>query len=299
MRKFFALMCFLCTFSYVAQCQYMEAGVLVGGMNYMGDISPDGLEPTEYNLSMGIFARYNMNKYVSFKGSLAQGTLTGTDANNTLRSGLRERNLNFRTSVVEFSLTNEFNITPFDIRDDKSAVPYIFAGITAFHFNPQAQFKGNWYDLQPLGTEGQEVLNTSVKKYSRVSVAIPFGFGFKWNISNRVNLGFEAGARKTITDYLDDVSGYYPDIDNFKTRDQLGAALSFRAPEYYRAAMENPEGELRGNPDDLDWYFVGGLTVSVNLVDNKYDLEWDPKFDVFKTPSEQKIEKTKRKKRKK
>ncbi len=279
MRNLVLAMCFLCTFSFTAHSQYLEAGVLVGGANYMGDISPDGLEATEYNLAFGLFTRYYLNRFVAFKGSLLQGTITGSDANNTQISGLRERNLSFRTEIVELSVTNEFHITPFDIRDEKIAVPYVFAGFTVFHYNPQAQFKGNWYDLQPLGTEGQG-FNSSVKKYSRMSVAIPFGFGFKWSISNRVNLGVEIGARKTITDYLDDVSGYYPDIDHFKTTDILGATLAFREPEFYNAQMPNPEGTLRGDPNNLDWYFMGGFTVSVNLCD-KHGLEWDAKYKIF------------------
>ncbi len=33
--------------------------------------------------------------------------------------------------------------------------PFVFAGLAYFHTNPQNQLDDTWYDLQPLGTEGQ------------------------------------------------------------------------------------------------------------------------------------------------
>jgi len=260
--------------------QYSEAGMLLGGINYMGDISPNGLAPTEYNLSFGFFGRYYIGKYVAFKGSLLQGNITGTDANNTKKSGLNERNLSFRTSILELSITNEIHLAPYEIRADLRSVPYFFTGISAFYFNPQAEFKGNWYDLQPLGTEGQESLALQTRKYNRIGIAIPFGFGIKWAVTNKFNLGFEVGARKTITDYLDDVSGDYPDVDRLSEVDPLSGALSFRTPEFYGAQMASPTGAPRGNPNDQDWYFIGGLTISINLT-GKHGLEWDPKYKIF------------------
>ncbi|MEO8734182.1 MAG: hypothetical protein ABI373_07615, partial [Flavobacteriales bacterium] len=49
---------------------------------------------------------------------------------------------------------------------------YLFAGVGAFHFNPQAQYKGNWVDLRPLGTEGQGLPGGPVE-YSLTGVCIP------------------------------------------------------------------------------------------------------------------------------
>lgn len=280
MRK----LCLMLTFLSISICssysQYYEAGLLIGGTNYVGDISPRGLAPSEYNLAFGLFGRYNINRYVAFKGSFLQGTLSGSDANNSATSGLRERNLSFRTSVLELALTTEYHLAPLEIRAGKISVPYVFAGISGFYFNPQAEYRGNWYDLQPLGTEGQETVNSSVKKYSRLSVAIPFGFGLKIAVNEKFNIGVEMGIRKTITDYLDDVSNRYPDIETFGGQNPLAATLAYRTPEYYNAPMGNPAGSMRGNPDDQDWYFIGGITISVNLADRQ-QLEWDKKYKKF------------------
>ncbi len=278
MKKLSFVLIFLSCLSYSSFSQYAEAGVFLGSSNYLGDISPNGLAPSEYNIAFGMFGRYNVNRFFAVKASLFQGQISGNDANNTMTSGLRQRNLNFRTSIIELGVTGEYHLAPLEIRAGKISVPYLFAGIAGFYFNPQAEYRGNWYNLQPLGTEGQAM---SVEgKYSRLSVAIPFGFGIKINVNSKLNVGVEFGARKTITDYLDDVSNRYPDIEYFQSVDPFAANLAYRTPEYYNAPMGNPQGELRGNPNDQDWYFFGGLTVSVNLCD-KQGLEWDKKYKKF------------------
>ena len=43
----------------------------------------------------------------------------------------------------------------------------------------------------------------------------------------------------------------------------------------------NPVGMPRGNATNNDWYFIGGVTISFNLTD-KYGLDFDEKYDVFK-----------------
>ncbi len=278
---FFALLFVsLCFCSSKLNAQWYEAGLMIGASNYIGDISPEGMAPEEYNLSFGIHGRYNYNKFVSFKAFFNKAQISGSDKHNSYINGLRQRNLSFRSTILELGVVNEFNLTPYHPRDDKTTVPYIFMGISGFYYNPQAEFKGSWYDLRPLGTEGQENLMANMKKYSSIGFAIPFGFGFKWNITQQINLGAEFGMRLAVTDYLDDVSGRYPDVDQLKTTDPLAATLSFRSPEFMPDPLENPQGEMRGNPDTNDWYFIGGITLSINLTD-KYGMEWEEKFKQF------------------
>jgi hypothetical protein len=42
--------------------------------------------------------------------------------------------------------------------------------------------------------------------YSLSGVSIPFGFGFRYKITNRMDVGFDFGYRVALTDYLDDVT---------------------------------------------------------------------------------------------
>ncbi|GIR13119.1 MAG: hypothetical protein CM15mP23_16940 [Cryomorphaceae bacterium] len=65
--------------------------------------------------------------------------------------------------------------------------PYIFAGLSFFTFNPQAQNNLNqWINLQNLGTEGQETVANSNNKYNLSSFAIPFGMGYKANLNKKL-----------------------------------------------------------------------------------------------------------------
>ncbi len=280
--------------------QWLETGLMVGASNYMGDLVEGHIAPNEYNAAFGIFGRYQMSKFISFKAYLNKAEITGSDANNKVTSGLRQRNLNFKTNIIELGFINEFSITPYSPRENKNALPYIFVGVSGFYFNPQADFKGNLYDLRPLGTEGQGNVVSGSKPYSAIAFAVPFGFGLKWNINPLINLGAEFGLRITSTDYLDDVSGKYPNLDLLAERDPLAATLSFRGGEYDDSLnFANAKGRTRGNPDNADGYFIAGISLSINLTD-AYGMEWDSKYRSFSDepiPNEKKYKVRRKKKR--
>ncbi|RMG85883.1 MAG: hypothetical protein D6714_05140 [Bacteroidetes bacterium] len=268
-RLILGLFLLLCQQS--AQAQYWEIGSYVGTSTYVGDLSEQKFRGNLHAM-LGVLGRYNFTEKLSVKGSFTKGTVSGDDGKSKFES-VRMRNLNFRSDILELAVTGEYSLTPFHVRADKKSSPYLFAGLSAFYFNPQAQFKGEWYDLHDLKTEN--------KSYRRLQVAVPFGIGFRFNVSYQVNFGFEFGARKTFTDYLDDVSTVYPDIVLMERRDVVAAMLSYRTPQYTGVVTENPVGTPRGNPANKDWYFFAGATVTVNLTD-KYGLDYDEKYEPFK-----------------
>ena len=109
----------------------------------------------------------------------------------------------------------EFNFLPYQIANNRTKfAPFIFGGLSVYRFNPQAELGDDWYNLQPLGTEGQgTTAYPDREKYKRLKVAIPFGGGFKFKLSRRFGMTVEAGARRLFTDYFDDVSTTYADKD--------------------------------------------------------------------------------------
>ncbi len=252
--------------------QYSEVGLQIGLSNYAGELSEHRLRSDGYGTLIGVLGRHNFTKYLSAKGSLTKGTVSGSDefAKSVIA---RERNLNFRTDILELALTGEVNFSPYNIRAKQTGVPYFFTGVALTYFNPQAQMRGSWYDLQPLKTEGN--------KYSRYTVAVPFGLGMKFNVSYKLNFGFEFGARKTFTDYLDDVSTQYIDVVELKQSAPTVAALAYRTPELTGTFDVNPVGTERGDPTNKDWYFFGAVTITVNMTD-KYGLDFDKKYEIFK-----------------
>jgi len=128
------------------------------------------------------------------------------------------------------------------------------------NYNPRAKYQGQTYDLRPLMTEGQS------KPYPNVALTIPYGVGFKYNFSGKWNLGASIGYRNPRTDYLDDVSGVYP--DKSKLPNDISRALSDRSGESTGTYIGSP-GSQRGDLKPRDTYMFVGFTVSFTFVSSK------------------------------
>ena len=278
MRKLFSVL-LLCLFIQLTYAQYFETGMMTGVSNYLGELKEDYMDPSEYNLAFGVFMRYRFSPSIAVKASFYKGQLSGSDSNSS-DPEIRARNLNFRTELMELGVTGEWHIGGYDILDGKISAPYLFAGLSIFHFNPQSHYQGNWVDLQPLGTEGQgDGRYGEGNYYNLYQVSIPMGVGVQFSLNHQHNFGFEFGMRKTFTDYIDDVSGYYPDIDGLMKSNPMAGLLSYRSNDAFDGLRpyENPMGQERGDPTNKDWYFFAGLTWSINLTDKK-GLEWNPEY---------------------
>lgn len=231
-----------------------EVGVLIGGSYYIGDLNP-GRQFFLTQPAGGIFYRFTPNYRYAFRGGINIGTIQGDDSQSE-DADQRQRNLNFKSNIQEFYVISEFNFLEYRISNDKYRFSFfLFAGVSVFNFKPMGNLGGgNWSALQPLRTEGQ------TKPYKLVQVAIPFGAGVKLNVSKRIGIGLEWGPRKTFTDYLDDVSGTYPDPKVNPPNGNLGMLFSNRTRN--GGDVINTQ---RGNPRTKDWYFFCGLTLNIKL----------------------------------
>lgn len=216
-----------------------EIGLFAGASYYIGDINPrKHFIPS--HPAIGAFFRYTTNYRYAFRFGLNYGTVSASDATSNEPDQL-ERNLNFRSRVYDGHAIAEFNFVDYRIGNEKHYFTmFIFAGIGFAHINPQIYYNGQYINLSGMRTEGQ------TKTYSKYQFTIPFGVGFKWNISSRFGLGVEWGPRKMFTDYLDDVSGTYSTYANFN-----GSSIP---------------GTMRGNPRSKDWYFFYGFTLNFRLL---------------------------------
>ena len=250
----------------------LDIGFFLGVSHYMGDLQRAHLEVLEIHQARGFFLRYSIDNNFSVKTHLYQGNISGSDARYPTLESVWKRNLSFRSSVYEAGIQGEFNFMNFGIRKQHykqrligyMASAYIFGGISGFYFNPQANYQGKWYDLQPLGTEGQG-LEGNPEKYNRLQAAIPMGFGFKIRSTKWSCIGVEVGFRKTFTDYLDDVSGKYPDLKLLEEANPMAVALSFRSPEVDPNVNPAPQGNYRGNPKGKDMYLFAGVMLAVTI----------------------------------
>ena len=146
--------------------QHFDVGVKAGGSNYLGDLTPSGLWTSlgDTHASVGAFARYNIMGWFGIRGGLNYGKISASDRNADPTSQRVFRNLSFRSNILELELTTEINLFRYEAYNLRRPFsPYIFGGIAVFRFNPQANYKGKWYDLQPLGTEGQGLKGYSNK----------------------------------------------------------------------------------------------------------------------------------------
>jgi uncharacterized protein DUF6089 len=249
--------------------QSYEAGLMFGGSAYQGDISPDAvnLSTGKIHPSLGLFFRYNANKYLTAKVNFSYGTVSGDDAAAN-DEGRKARNLSFQSNIYEFGITGELNLFGFEPGCEQNRYsPYLFGGIAVFHFNPETNYNGELVELQPLGTEGQGIDGFD-QPYKLTQFAIPMGVGMKYAVSERLNIGAEIGFRKTFTDYLDDVSGTYVAYSELlRENGELSAALGDRRGELIEDGNDIPVvietgTQIRGNPAETDWYAIAGITIS-------------------------------------
>ncbi|HYG01243.1 MAG TPA: DUF6089 family protein [Chryseosolibacter sp.] len=281
---------------------YNAVGISLNALNYFGDLAPT---PSRFSTDIG-FTRpaiglsfsHRFGPRYTLTAAFTYGTLRGDDADSADPSDEEnaifryDRNLSFRNRVKELSI-----VANFDLFENMATyisrvkwTPYAYLGIAVFHHNPQAQAPatdvngnplpeaGEWVDLQPLGTEGQfsdldpSAVNHGIKPYKLIQPAIPMGLGVRFRINELMDFSAELGFRYLFTDYVDDVSGNYVNLDELNS--ELARAMSYRTGEVDGHATLAEGGVMsggyvvwpgyghehrdnfRGNKDDRDIYMV-------------------------------------------
>ena len=146
--------------------QFVEVGGFGGALTFNGDVN-EGDVLSNINAAFGGFFRYNVHPHFSVSLGFVKGTLEARDRSSK-REKIRERNLSFKSDLMEFSLIPEFNIFPFFPRKSGQVfTPYVGIGLGIIVFNPRTKYEGQWVGLQRIGTEGQG-LEGYPEKYSLV-----------------------------------------------------------------------------------------------------------------------------------
>ena len=235
-----------------------EFGILGGTGYYIGDMNS-----THFNnlrVAGGITYRKNFDRRFTFKSSALYTNVYANDENS--KDAIKvNRNLKFKSDIIELSGQIEFNFLPYETGNSLYKwTPFIFTGVSIFNYNPQAEGSdGQWYNLQELGTEGQGTTSfPNRKKYSLTQLSVPFGGGVKIGVSDNFNIIVEYGLRKTFTDYIDDVSTTYAGIPSEFTNIAI---------ELADQSIDGPQlaGIARGDETNKDWYSFSGITLSFRL----------------------------------
>ena len=242
-----------------------EIGLSVGVANYYGDLQPKLWASYGYQPMVGIVYKYFMSPHVGLRVGATYTNLTAADSLSKIPTNVA-RNLSFATRLFEVHGALEVNFLPIDVLRRKVS-PYIFGGLSVFYFDPYAiDDAGSKHYLRPLSTEGQGLpMYPDRKQYSLVNIAFPVGGGFKFFIGKTIMLTTELGFRYTNTDYIDDVSKSYVNLDTLQAyKGKLARAMAYRGNTVPGWKGDNPNyGFQRGDTKSNDWYWFGNITCTI------------------------------------
>src|SRR4030095_6574261 len=132
-------------------------GASYGFTNYLGDLD-DNFTFRIQEYVVGIHVQRSIKDQFQVRATLYHGYMEAADKDAKYTTNYK-RNLSFRSNLDEISLQFLYRVVKaekgFQLR--KTLCPFFFAGISFFHFEPQAELDGVWHDLEPLGTEGQHL----------------------------------------------------------------------------------------------------------------------------------------------
>ncbi len=202
--------------------QIHEVGLFAGGTNYIGDVGPTNyIKPND--LALGIIYKWNKSPRHSWRASYIHASLESDDADSDAINR-NQRGYKFSNSVDELTAGLEFNFMEFDLHALRRQItPYVFSGLSYFRYT------------------SLYVLNDKTEKDGKSNaLAIPMVVGVKSNITPKLIVGFEIGARYT---FVDDLDGSNPDNPDY-------ASLKF------------------GNINNNDWYVFTGFTLTYTFGNN-------------------------------
>ena len=178
----------------------MEVGGGVGMWNYLGDFNGNltrGFQPQASALW-----KYLPNERMAFKVDFSLGSIKGKAADAKGYLPEKWKDYEFKTSLYDLSAMFEYNFWRHgmdgDYRHLHRLVPYITLGIGATYFS-----------------------STDMKK---AAFSFPIGFGGKYKIAERLNLGLEWIMHFTTSDEIDVAKDPYgiPSTGMFKNTDGFG-----------------------------------------------------------------------------
>ncbi len=272
MRNIYIILLVL-VISFSSKAQWLwDYGISVGATNYLGDIG--GKEKTRRDFiadmklsqtrwNVGGFVRYKLRPKVSLRLAFDYLRIEGKDALSS-NPGRRFRNFNFRNDVFDLGFTGhwfffEDNDLGNTYRYRNSFRAYVFAGVGGFYTNPKSLYQGEWVKMKDYNVEGYD--------YKSIVLNLPSGFGFYFTFDKKHRIGFEANWRKTFTDYIDDISGNYPDTP---PSDAYTQGLALRTTELDQSTIDGNKGAFlshtwgmkRGDKTNKDNYMTLSLSYS-------------------------------------
>lgn len=248
-----------------ASAQNFHFSGRLGLAGYAGDLKAHTITLSGNKLMGSLGVRYDLTERIAVRSYLTLTSLHGEDKKGT--ESMKSRNLNFKSGLFEWEAGAQYSfLNP----NESWWIPYAFAGVGVFHFNPKTKDEdGQTVRLQPLSTEGQGVID-GIKKYGLTQLCIPMGIGVERSLNEDMRLGVEIGYRYTFGDHIDDVSGNYVDQTMLlDLKGQQSVDLAYRGDEV-GAGPYPAAGTVRGNAKNKDGYYYIAVTYTVRYFFDKY-----------------------------
>jgi hypothetical protein len=195
MKKSIFLLIFVC-FSTVLSAQVYEAGITIGGSNYVGDIGNTSyINPNK--LAGGAFFKFNYNPRIVLRAAYSYLPIQGDDfnADTDFRNS---RDLDFSNTIHELAVGLEYNFYEFDLSTPgKTWTPYILLEVAAFTYKYATR------EIAPMQYEFD----------SKNSFSVPFGVGLKSKLAGSLAVALETKFRYTFEDDLDYTTETIPSLD--------------------------------------------------------------------------------------
>lgn len=176
-------LCLVSGSTHAQEAEYkMEFGVMGGGSFYLGDANYHTIY-RDTKPAFGAFARYNLNPRMSLKFDLGYGGISGdaTKSKNKFPN-LSPEDMKFKSSVFDLGCQYEISFWGFGTgtgyKGNKRLTPYIQAGLGFTYCNV-------------------------------FTMNIPVGFGVKYKLAPRWNVGFDWTMRFALSDKLDKIQDPY------------------------------------------------------------------------------------------
>lgn len=199
----------------------MEFGVHGGTSGYIGEISDNVIGFNQWTVGGG--AKYyfdpidQQNRTWGIRLDYNFVNIEGDDSRSSNPAD-QERNLHFSNRIHELAAAAEFHFWEFrPLRGRNLMTPYVFAGVGMIRHNPKARVSGRngRISLIDARVEPRKVSRdpttgdiTNVRLQHKYVMTIPFGAGFKYNLSGRLtpfSIGVELGYRYVFSDFVDGV----------------------------------------------------------------------------------------------
>lgn len=204
-----------------------EAGFLFGMTNYSGDLTDKSIQLSETKLGYGLFARYMSSAHFAIRGHFLSGSISGDDANSKSQE-FKRRSFRFDANFYELGLCAEWHVLGRGKVSATGDSPRFIAPYLYLGIGGGISDPVTSYYGSPNDQDLFFLAPFPEITAAQPFLLLPMGLGVQTGLNDRLLLGLEFGWRPTFSDKLDGV-------------------------------------RLNGNPDNNDWYYFGGLSLSYIL----------------------------------